>query len=132
MNRRARPAASAASSTPRTSSAGSSLARRDDRRYPKLMNVPMGKFKAGMSRYIRAANAGKEVVVTSRGKALVRLVPIVEKRAESGIEEQSDERLEELRARLKAAMPGVRVGKGRSTLGAFRPIKLKPGTKTMA
>ncbi len=88
------------------------------------MNVPMGKFKARMSRYIRAANAGKEVVVTSRGKALVRLVPIVE--------EQSDNRLEELRAKLKAAMPGVRLGKGKFTLGSFRPIKLKRGTKTMA
>lgn len=88
------------------------------------MNVPIGKFKAAMSRYIRAANAGKDVVVTSRGKALVRLVPVVE--------QQSDKRLEELRAKLKAAMPNVRLGKGKFTLGSFRPIKLKPGTKTMA
>ena len=96
------------------------------------MNVPMGKFKAGMSRYIRAANAGKEVVVTSRGKALVRLVPIIEEQAENRLEEHPDKRLEELRAKLKAAMPGVRLGKGRFTLGSFRPIKLKPDTKTMA
>jgi prevent-host-death family protein len=61
------------------------------------MNVPMGKFKAGTSRYIRAANAGKDVVVTSRGKALVRLVPV--------IEEQADKRLEELRAKGDAGRP---------------------------
>ena len=88
------------------------------------MNVPIGKFKAEPSRYIRQAKAGKDVVVTSRGKALVRLVPVVEA--------QSDKRLEELRAKLKAAMPNVRIGKGKFTLGSFRPIKLKPGTKTMS
>ena len=97
------------------------------------MNVPMGKFKAGMSRYIRAANAGKDVVVTSRGKALVRLVPVVEAQSDTPIvEAQSDKRLEELRAKLKAAMPNVRLGKGKFTLGSFRPIKLKPGSKTMS
>jgi len=51
------------------------------------MNVPIGKFKAAMSRYIRAANAGKDVVVTSRGKAVVRLVPVVEARSDKRLEE---------------------------------------------
>jgi prevent-host-death family protein len=87
------------------------------------MNVPMAKFKAGMSRYIREPSAGKEVVVTSRGKALVRLVPVEDARA--------DRRLEELRAKLKAAMPGVRVGKGKFKLSP-PIIKIRPGEKTMS
>ena len=95
------------------------------------MNVPMGKFKAGMSRYIRAANAGKEVVVTSRGKALVRLVPIIEEQADNRLEEHPDKRLEELRAKLKAAMPNVRIGKGKFKLSP-PIIKIRPGEKTMS
>ena len=96
------------------------------------MNVPMGKFKAAMARYIRAAHAGKDVVVTSRGKAMVRLVPVVEEQLIAPPSEaERDKRLAELRAKLKAAMPGVRIGKGRFSLGSFQPVKLKPGTKTM-
>ncbi len=87
------------------------------------MNVPMAKFKAAMSRYIRAANAGKDIVVTSRGKALVRLVPVQDA--------QADKRLEELRAKLKAAMPGVRLGKGKFKLSP-PIIKIRPGEKTMS
>jgi len=90
------------------------------------MNVPMAKFKAAMSRYIRAANAGKDVVVTSRGKALVRLVPVVEEQPAGQLSR------DELRAKIKALMPDVRLGRGKFTLGSFRPVKLKPGTKTMS
>jgi prevent-host-death family protein len=88
------------------------------------MNVPIRKFKAELSRYIREAGAGKDVVVTSRGKPVARIVPV--------LEEQPDKRLsrEELRAKLKAAMPGVRIGKGKFKL---RPpiITIRPGEKTM-
>jgi prevent-host-death family protein len=96
------------------------------------MNVPMGKFKAELSRYVRAAKAGKEVVVTSRGKALVRLVPVVEAQSDKPVvEAQSDKRLEELRAKLKAAMPNVRLGKGKFKLSP-PIIKIRPGEKTMS
>jgi len=88
------------------------------------MNVPIRKFKAELSRYIREAGAGKDVVVTSRGKPVARIVPV--------LEEQPDKRLsrDELRAKLKAAMPGVRIGKGKFKL---RPpiITIRPGEKTM-
>jgi prevent-host-death family protein len=88
-----------------------------------IVNVPIRKFKAELSRYIRAAKAGKDVVVTSHGRATVRLVPVVE--------EQPDKRLEELRAKLKAAMPNVRVGKGKFKLSP-PIIKIRPGEKTMS
>ena len=89
------------------------------------MNVPMGKFKAELSRYVRAAKAGKDVVVTSRGKALVRLVPVIEEHPESPLSR------EELRAKIKTLMPGVRVGKGKFKLSP-PIIKVRPGEKTMS
>ncbi len=95
------------------------------------MNVPIGKFKAEMSRYIRAANAGKEVVVTSRGKPMVRLIPAVEEQSDNRSHEHSDQRLAELRTKLKAAMPGVRIGKGKFKLSP-PIIKIRPGEKTMS
>jgi prevent-host-death family protein len=90
------------------------------------MNVPIRKCKAELSRYIRAAKAGKEVVVTSRGRAVARIVPVAEEQPEKPLTR------EELRAKIKALMPGVRVGTGKFTLGSFRPVKLKPGAKTMS
>lgn len=91
------------------------------------MNVPVRKLKSQLSRYIREAAAGKDIVVTSRGRAMVRLVPVAP-------EQQPNEQLsrEELRAKIKALMPGVRIGKGKFSLGSFRPIKLKAGSKTMS
>ena len=90
------------------------------------MKVPIRKFKAELSRYIREAKAGKDVVVTLRGRAMVRLVPVMEEQS------AKPPSREELRAKIKALMPDVRVGKGKFTLGSFRPVKLKPGTKTMS
>src|SRR5208283_1540757 len=88
------------------------------------MNVPMAKFKAAMSRYIRAANAGKDVVVTSRGKALVRVVPVVEEQPAKQLSR------EELRAKLKTLIPGIRIGKGEFKLPR-QIIKIRPGERTM-
>jgi prevent-host-death family protein len=100
------------------------LASCDYKHYDVVMNVPIRKFKAELSHYIREASAGKDVVVTSRGRAVVRIVPVVE--------EQQDKPLsrEELRAKLKAAIPGIRIGKGKFKL---RPpiITIRPGEKTM-
>jgi prevent-host-death family protein len=88
------------------------------------MNVPMGKFKAAMSRYIRAAHAGKDVVVTSRGKALVRIVPVIEEQPAQSLSR------DELCAKLKAAVPGIRIGKGEFKLPR-QIITIRPGERTM-
>ena len=89
------------------------------------MNVPIGKVKAQLSRYIREAAAGKDIVITSRGRAMVRLVPVAPE--SQPIEDLSRE---ELRAKLKTLVPGIRIGKGKFKL---RPpiFKIKPGEKTM-
>jgi prevent-host-death family protein len=90
------------------------------------MNVPIREFKARLSQYLRAANAGKDIVVTSRGRAVARIVPVVEEKPDRPLSR------EELRAKIKALMPDVRLGKGKFTLGTFRPVKLKLGSKTMS
>ena len=58
------------------------------------MNVPIRKLKAQLSRYIREASAGKDVVVTSRGSAVVRIVPVVTEQPTKPLSR------EELRAKL--------------------------------
>jgi prevent-host-death family protein len=91
------------------------------------MNVPIRKFKAELSRYIREASAGKDVVITSRGKPVARILPLASAKAPS--ESQSREELVE---RMKALMPGVIIGTGRPPRGSDNPIRIKPGEKTMA
>jgi prevent-host-death family protein len=88
------------------------------------MEVPIREFKARLSRYLRAASAGKDVVVTSRGRALVRIVPVVTEQPAKPLSR------EELRAKLKALMPGVRIGKGDFKLPR-QIIKIRPGERTM-
>jgi prevent-host-death family protein len=88
------------------------------------MKVPIRKFKAELSRYIREASAGKDVVVTSRGKALVRVVPVAEQQPLEPLSR------EELRAKLKALIPGIRIGKGEFKLPR-QIIKIRPGERTM-
>ena len=100
------------------------LASCDHKYYDVVMNVPIRKLKAQLSRYIREASAGKDVVVTSRGRPLVRIVPVVAEQRDKPLSQ------EELRAKLKALIPGIRVGKGKFKL---RPpiIKIRPGERTM-
>jgi prevent-host-death family protein len=53
----------------------------DHRDYTSLnvvMDVPVREFKAKLSRYIRRAREGKDVVITSRGIAIARLIPAAE------------------------------------------------------
>jgi prevent-host-death family protein len=88
------------------------------------MKVPIREFKARLSHYLRAARAGKDVVVTSRGRALVRVVPVL---AEQPTESTSREELIE---KLKTLMPGVRIGTRKFELPR-KTIKIRPGERTM-
>jgi prevent-host-death family protein len=106
---------------------GLKLVSGDHKSYDVVMNVPIREFKARLSRYLRAASAGKDVVVTSRGKPVARIVPLATAKRDS----QSLSR-EELVERIKALMPEVRIGTGKAPRGSARPIKIKPGQKTMA
>jgi len=88
------------------------------------MKVSVRDFKAQLSRYLKDARAGRDVVVTSRGRPVARLLAVVEQAAK----EPSDE---ELLCRLKL-IPGVRLGTGGKPLGAKRPIRIQPGQKMLA
>jgi prevent-host-death family protein len=89
------------------------------------MNVPVREFKARLSRYIRAAHSGKDVVITSRGKAVARLTPM-----DAAPLSESPSR-EELVRKLKT-IPGIRIGTGEKLSGSRNPIKIRPGEKTMS
>jgi prevent-host-death family protein len=89
-----------------------------------VMKVPVREFKAKLSRYLKDVRAGRDVVVTSRGRPVARLMAIPD---ETG-EELS---CEELIHRLKL-VPGIRLGTGGKPLGAKRPIRIGRGRKTLA
>jgi len=88
------------------------------------MKVPVRDLKAKLSRYLRQAQAGQDVVVTSRGRPVARLLAVPEDAAK----EPSGE---ELLRRLKL-LPGVRLGAGGKPLGAKNPIRIRPGQKSLA
>ena len=88
------------------------------------MKVSVRDFKAKLSRYLKDARAGRDVVVTSRGRPIARLLAVAE---EIGEEPGG----EELLRRLKL-VPGVRLGAGGKPLGARRPIRIRPGRRTLA
>lgn len=87
------------------------------------MEVSVRELKSRLSEYLRRAADGQEVVVTSHGKAIARLVaPSREDRTALGGEQ--------LLARVRR-MPGVRLGVGRPRLPAPR-IRIQPGERTLA
>ena len=88
------------------------------------MNVSVREFKAKLSRYLKDARAGRDVVVTVRGRPVARLLAVA-----GEIGEEPD--AEELLRRLKL-VPGVRLGTGGKPFGAKRPIRIRHGQKTLA
>jgi prevent-host-death family protein len=88
------------------------------------MKVSVRDLKARLSKYLKDAHAGRDVVVTSRGRPIVRLLAI----AEDAAEEPDGEEL----LRRLGLLSGVRLGTGGKPLGAKRPIRIRPGQKTLA
>ena len=88
------------------------------------MHVSIRDAKAHLSEYIRRAEAGEEVVLTSHGRPVVRLVPVASTTTEEDPETAAIARL--------AAQPWIRPGKGGKPQGAEQPVPLKPGEKSLA
>jgi len=88
------------------------------------MKVSVRDFKAKLSRYLKDARAGRDVVVMSRGRQIVRLLAVAEEIGE-------EPGREELLRRLKL-VPGLRLGAGGKPLGARRLIRIRPGQRTLA
>ena len=83
------------------------------------MEVSIREMKNHLSKYLKLVQAGKDVVITDRGKPVARLT-LVEPTAK-------DEEAQAIR-RINA-LPWVRPGKGGKLKGAKNPIPWKPGDK---
>lgn len=88
------------------------------------MSVTVRELKSRLSEYLRQATAGQEVVVTSRGMEVARLVP-PRKRDHRVIKEA------ELVERFRN-LPGVRAGSGEKPPLPKPLIKIGKGEKTLA
>ena len=86
------------------------------------MDVAVRELKNRLSEYLRRAQSGEEVVVTSRGRPIVQLVPIRSAASESTAD---------LRKRL-AALPWVSAGNGDMPRGGSDPIRVKAGEETLS
>ncbi len=88
------------------------------------MEISVRELKSRLSEYLRRVAEGEEIVVTSHGKAVARLVsPRVARRSRAS---ELDEALALLRSQ-----PWVRPGKGKPRLPKY-VVRLKPGEKTLA
>lgn len=88
------------------------------------MEISVRELKSHLSEYLRRVAAGEEVIVTSHGKAVARLVALRSERRSRTSE------LEEAVALLRS-QPWVRPGKGQLRLPKI-VLRLKPGEKTLA
>jgi prevent-host-death family protein len=88
------------------------------------MRASVRELKSKLSRYLKQAAAGEEVIVTSRGRAIARVVP-----APPQAEEQPGKA--EIRRRL-AAIPGIMLPTGPKPRRSRHPIRIRKGEKTLA
>jgi len=88
------------------------------------MTTSVRQLKAGLSSYLKRAAAGEEVVVTSRGRPIARLV-----RAAPEAEREPDRT--EIRRRL-AAIPGIIMPTGPRPRRSRHPIRIRKGEKTLS
>ena len=88
------------------------------------MKVSVRELKSRLSEYLRRVATGGEVVVTSRGKAVARLVaPRSARRSRPSKEEEA--------VAMLRSQPWIRPGKGKPRLPRY-VLRLKPGEKTLA
>jgi prevent-host-death family protein len=83
------------------------------------MEVSVRELKDHLSEYLRQAQTGTQIVITSHGKPISRLV---------GPPPLSTDPQADAIARLNAH-PWVRPGTGGKVLGARTPIKTRPGER---
>lgn len=88
------------------------------------MEVSVRELKDRLSEYLRRVEAGEEVVVTSRGRAVARLA------APRASPRRRLSREEEAVAALRS-QPWIRPGKGKLRLPRLA-LRLRPGEKTLA
>jgi len=91
------------------------------------MEISVRELKSRLSEYLRKVAAGEELLVTSRGKTIARLLP-PRKRGRSAAMSGEAEAIA-----LLQSQPWVRPGRtGRQRVGLSNPVKLKPGTRPLS
>jgi prevent-host-death family protein len=86
------------------------------------MEISVREMKNNLSKYLKRAETGEEIVITDRGRPVARLVSALRPKAQS---------VDDAVARVRAS-PLVRPGKGGKPKGARRPISWKRGEKTLS
>jgi prevent-host-death family protein len=86
------------------------------------MEVSIREMKNRLSKYLKLVQAGKDVVITDRGRPVARLTLV-----QPAAKETEAEYIRRINA-----LPWVRPGNGGKVKGAKNPIHLKPGDKTAA
>lgn len=87
-----------------------------------VVQVPVRELKDHLSEYLRRAQRGEELVITSHGRPVGRLLG--PRPAGRELEEEAVSRLREL--------PFVRPSQGGKLRGSARPIQWRPGEPTLA
>jgi prevent-host-death family protein len=87
------------------------------------MEASIRELKGRLSHYLRRVAAGTEIIVTSRGRPIARLVA----EAQSDHEPSSAE----VRRRI-ASIPGVLLPTGNKPRGAEKPLTIRKGEKSLA
>jgi len=88
------------------------------------MEISVRELKSRLSETLRRVTAGEEVVVTSRGKEVARLLPPRARRGKALSEAELIERFRRL--------PGVRPGSGEKPALPKPLIRIGKGEKTLA
>jgi prevent-host-death family protein len=87
------------------------------------MKVSVREFKARLSLYLHKAANGEDVVITSRGRPVARLLGLA-----AGGAAPSRAEIERRIRRI----PGMLPAKGGKPRGSSRPMVIRPGEKTLA
>ena len=86
------------------------------------MEVSVREMKNNLSKYLKRAQAGEEVIITDRGRPVARLGPAQPREPVS---------LDDALMRVRAS-PLIRPSKGGKPKGAKRPIPWTPGEKRLS
>jgi prevent-host-death family protein len=88
------------------------------------MKASVREFKARLSMYLQKAGYGEDVVITSRGRPVARLLALA-------TAANPEPAASELERRLKR-IPGMLAGKDGKVRGSARPIAIGKGQRTLA
>jgi prevent-host-death family protein len=88
------------------------------------MKASVREFKARLSLYLQKASSGEDIVITSRGRPVARLLALVPAA-------NAEPDASELARRLRK-IPGMLPAKGGKIRGASQPIVTRPHEKTLA